>query len=204
MEDGPPSPPMMTTLHLSLLPIQRRSPLPSRSMPSTALTSGEPSQPRTWKQRAWKTLLFKHRPRTPTLEMPSGGTARGSTSPPPPPKEVIDLTSPLSPPTTGRSPSYHIRTPMPATPHPPAHLRQLQWTPDTPDPHRAMLPNPLNSPFILPRSPTPPPRRARLLQIVALVDSNGNTQAFRTAFVPPNMWLLHTTHGIRLSSFPPL
>jgi hypothetical protein len=83
-------------------------------------------------------------------------------------------------------------------------MRPLHWTPFTPDPHEGMLPNPLNTPFVPARSPTPPPRRARLLQMVALVDSNGNTRAFGTAFVLPNTHLLHTARGISLSSFPPL
>jgi hypothetical protein len=201
--NGPPSPSMTTTPRLSLLLIRKKSPLLLRLTSSTASTSGGPSQPHNWRQWAKKSLPFHHPPRALSRTTPSSAPSRGST-PLPPTATVIDLTSPSPPPLPARSPSYHVRTPTPATPHPPAHMRQLHWTPPTPDLHGAMLPNPLNTPFILAQSPTPPPRRARLLQMVALVDSDGNMQAFGMVFVPPNTRLLHTARGITLSSFPPL
>jgi hypothetical protein len=68
---------------------------------------------------------------------------------------------------------------------PPVCMHQLHFTPPTLDPHGLMLQNLLNSPFILPRSPTLPPQRARLLQMVALINSDGNMLTFGMAFVPP-------------------
>jgi hypothetical protein len=158
---SPPSHPILSS-HRKHHP-QQASPSPTLS----SQTSGAPTLPQLMRQVACKTLPFRKPQAQPQPSPQTIDLTQESTPPRLPPLTTIDLRSPSLTPIqtlclhdTSRSPSYHVHslslTPARSTPViPETHLRDHQWTPITPDPDGTILPNPLNTPYILTCSPTP-------------------------------------------------